>query len=210
MKPQDQSHQHTTYRPYLELTCDQLPDIQQEVIQWLRDHTNFFEDQDRTCILRAVDYVDLGRSSPTLMAWLRDNGFVMQQIWACVMNEATRGGFPLHQDAPPLNFKINIPIMNTLDVHTEWYHIPTKALETCEIIENKHTGDAQWDLRPLEAHLQDYHCVARYNLDPCPIIFNSLIPHRVVAGPRAKIPRIMIACMFTPESQPWELMRLAS
>ena len=40
----------------------------------------------------------------------------------------------------------------------------------------------------------------------CPIVFNSWIPHRVMPGPNAKFPRIMIATM--PFNDPVHLMKL--
>jgi hypothetical protein len=40
-----------------------------------------------------------------------------------------------------------------------------------------------------------YPCVERYNMHDKPIVFNSWIAHRVMPGPNAKYPRIMIATM---------------
>ena len=52
-----------------------------------------------------------------------------------------------------------------------------------------------------------YKLRIRYNMHKCPIILNSYLPHRVMPGPQAKYPRIMLATM--PIKDPFDLMKLS-
>jgi hypothetical protein len=111
----------------------------------------------------------------------------------------------LHIGAPPLNFKINFPIFNTEDVYTEWYDIPKEDLDKLPLLVNNHTNTSQYDLSILHDTVHEkYNLITRYNMHTCPIVFNSWIPHRVMPGPNAKFPRIMIATM--PIIDPVHLM----
>jgi hypothetical protein len=117
-------------------------------------------------------------------------------------------GFALHMVNPPLNIKINFPIYNTEDVYTEWFDIPVEDLNALGVHKNKHitTYDAyNYSLGKIHNTVQDlYPCITRYNMHEKPIVFNSWIPHRVMPGPGAKYPRIMLATM--PINEPTHLL----
>jgi hypothetical protein len=73
---------------------------------------------------------------------------------------------------------------------------------------NPHVTDFvcyNYQLNKIHDRVQDlYPCITRYNMHENPIVFNSWIPHRVMAGPNAKYPRIMIATM--PIKEPVHLL----
>lgn len=196
------------FKAVQELECEPLPKIQEEVLEWIQKKTNFMNDTSSTTFWMKIDFVDLAKTSPTLLNYMKSIKMPIRQITVGLLNEAISSGFILHHGAPPLNFKINFPILNTEDVWTEWYDIPMEILETCDIITNEHTNTPAYNLEPLHDKVDQFRCVARHNMHSKPIILNSYIPHRVMPGPNAKIPRIMIATM--PIKDPFDLMKLDS
>jgi hypothetical protein len=129
----------------------------------------------------------------------------IKEITVGLLTEGMTDGVVLHNDAPPMNFKINFPIYNTEDVYTEWYDIPKEAMNRLPVMTNPYTGTEQYNFSVLHHTVQDqYPCLLRYNMHEHPIVFNSYIPHRVMPGPDAKYPRIMLATM--PIIDPVELM----
>jgi hypothetical protein len=190
-----------------ELDCDLLPYIQQEVMDWIEAKTDFKSNTTDRGFWKQIDYRDLAKYTPSLMRFFKLINIPIRQITVGLLTESMRQrGFNLHMGAPPYNFKINFPIYNTEDVWTEWYDIPRNDLENLQTRKNQHTDSEQIDLSVLHDTVQDlYPCLLRYNMHKNPIIFNSYIPHRVMPGPNAKYPRIMLATM--PIIDPVDLMK---
>ena len=191
-----------------ELDCPELPKIQQEVLDWIDKNTKFLSEKLDRMFWKQIDYKDMGRAVPSLLKFMHKIHIPIRQITVGLLTEAMKDtGFVLHHGAPPLNFKINFPILNTEDVWTEWYRIPSADLQTLSLVENKHTNTEEYNLRGLHSVVSaKYPCALKYNMHKNPIIFNSLIPHRVMPGPNAKFPRIMLATM--PIIDPVELMTI--
>lgn len=194
-------------RTHLELECDTLDKIQEEILDWVDKNTNFLQDVSDNQFWKKIEYKDLAKRCPSLMYYMKSIRMPIQEIVIGLLTEAMKDdGFVLHIGAPPLNFKINFPILNTEDVYTEWYDIPKKDLDQLSLFINEHTNTEQYDLGELHSTVHEkYELVTSYNMHKCPIIFNSWIPHRVMPGPNAKFPRIMIATM--PIIDPIHLMK---
>jgi hypothetical protein len=202
------NQQAKKYKAYHELPCDCLPSIQNEILEWLQKKTNFINDKTTDTFWMKVDFKDMAKTSPTLIKYMRSIRIPIREIVVGLLNEALSSGFVLHHGAPPLNFKINFPILNTEDVYTEWFDIPMDVMETLPLTTNVHTGTTAYDLKQLHNDVhKHFACVGRYNMHLQPVILNSFIPHRVMPGPDAKYPRIMIATM--PIKDPVDLMQLA-
>ena len=199
-------NQARKHKAVYELECDCLLKIQEEVLDWVQKKTNFMNDKKTNTFWMKIDFVDLAKTSPTLMAYMAKIKMPIREITVGLLNEAISKGFVLHHGAPPLNFKINFPILNTEDVWTQWYDIPMSVLETCPIITNEHTGTLAYNLEHLHNKVDQFECVGNHCMHDKPIILNSFIPHRVTPGPNAKLPRIMIATM--PINDPFDLMKL--
>jgi hypothetical protein len=194
-------------RTHLELECDSLDKIQQEILEWVDKNTNFLTDTTDDQFWKKIEYKDLGKRCPSLLHYMKSIKMPIREIVIGLLTEAMKDdGFVLHIGAPPLNFKINFPILNTEDVYTEWYDIPTADLDRLNVMINEHTNTPQYDLSSLHSTVHEkYELITRYNMHKCPIVFNSWIPHRVIPGPGAKFPRIMIATM--PINDPIHLMK---
>lgn len=189
-----------------ELDCPELPQIQQEVLVWIDNNTEFLTNTSDRMFWKQIDYKDMGRAVPSLLKFMRRIKVPIREITVGLLTQAMRDtGFVLHHGSPPLNFKINFPILNTQDVWTEWFRIPSADLQQLPLLQNPFTDEQQYNLSSLhDTVMERYPCVMRYNMHKYPIIFNSLIPHRVMPGPNAKFPRIMLATM--PITDPIDLM----
>jgi len=191
-----------------ELPTYNLADIQEEVLEWIKNNTGFIDDKTSMGFWMKINYKDLARSCLSLIRYFKHVKIPIQEITVGVLTEAMTDGFILHHGSPGRNFKINIPILNTEDVYTEWYDIPEDHLRQLPHFTNPHTNATCYDLSSIH-HVVDtmYPLRTRYNMHSCPIVFNSYIPHRVMPGPQARYPRIMLATM--PLQDPFDLMKLS-
>lgn len=199
----------TQYKAVHELPVYNLEDIKQQVMQWIRTNTGFLEDRTSKGFWMKIDYKDLARSAPALIEYFQYVKIPIQEITVGVLTEAMTQGFVLHHGAPDRNFKINFPIYNTEDVYTEWYDIPDEKLREFPEILNEFTdGEYCYNLDAIHNTVANlYPLRERYHMHTCPIVFNSYLPHRVMPGPQAKYPRIMLATM--PLKDPFNLMKLS-
>jgi len=194
------------FKTHHELECNTLDKIQQEILVWIDDNTNFLNNKDDTDFWKKIEYKNLVRVCPSLLKYMKSINIPIREVTIGLLTESMKdSGFLLHIGAPPLNFKINFPILNTEDVYTEWYDIPKQDMENLGTIKNPHVGNWQYNLQLLHETVdQKYELITSYNMHRCPIVFNSWIPHRVMPGPNSKFPRIMIATM--PIVDPINLM----
>ena len=193
------------YKCVHELECDNLDRIQEEVMNWVVDNTDFLDKKEDTKFWHTIDFKNLARVCPSILKFMSSVKIPIRQITVGLLTEAQTNGFVLHNGAAPYNFKINFPIYNTEDVWTEWYDIPASDYEKFPVVMNMHTNTERYDFSHLHDTVQDkYPCLLRYNMHDRPIVFNSYIPHRVMPGPAAKYPRIMLATI--PLKDPVELM----
>jgi hypothetical protein len=193
------------YKCVHELKCEHLDRIQEEIMNWVVDNTNFLEEKKETKFWHKIDFKNLARVCPNLLRFMSSVKIPIREITVGLLTETMTDGFVLHNGAPPYNFKINFPIYNTEDVWTEWFDIPQDHLNHLPTFVNPYAGTEQYNFAELHKTVQDrYPLLLRYNMHENPIIFNSYIPHRVMPGPDAKYPRIMIATM--PMKDPVNLM----
>jgi len=191
-----------------ELPVYNLKDIQSEVLRWIGSNTEFLNDKTSKNFWMKIDYKDLARSCPALIKYFKHVTIPVQEITVGVLTRSMTDGFVMHHGSPGRNFKINFPILNTEDVFTEWYDIPEQDLKQFPLVENPHTGAKCYDLGSIHQTVDMlYPLRIKYNMHECPIVFNSYLPHRVMPGPNAKYPRIMLATM--PVKDPFDLMQLS-
>jgi hypothetical protein len=193
------------YKCIHELECDSLDRIQEEVMNWVADNTNFLNNSQEKEFWHQIDYKHMAKVCPSLLRFMIKIKIPIREITVGILTENMKSGVVLHNGAPPLNFKINFPIYNTEDVYTEWYDIPEEQVCKLPVITNPWTGTKQYDYTSLHNTVHElYPCLLKYNMHKCPIVFNSFIPHRVMPGPLAKYPRVMLATI--PIIDPVNLM----
>lgn len=196
-------------KTHQELDCPTLGKIQEEVLYWVDKNTDYLRTPSDKSFWHLIDFVNLVKHCPSLIAYMRLIRIPLREVTIGVLTESMKdSGFQLHMGNPPLNIKINFPIYNTQDVYTEWYDIPESDLIKLGTFVNPHVTDFEcynYQLQKIHNQVQDlYPCITRYNMHEKPIVFNSWIPHRVMAGPNAKYPRIMLATM--PIKEPVHLL----
>jgi len=197
----------TKHKAVHELPVHNLDHIKKEVLEWVEGNTDLLNDTSSKDFWMKIDYKDMARSCPSLIEYFKYVRIPVQEITVGLLTEAMTKGFVMHHGSPGRNFKINFPILNTEDVYTEWYDIPDERLSKFPTMENQHTGAHCYDLSSIHENVSElYPLRVRYNMHKCPIVFNSYLPHRVMPGPGAKYPRIMIATM--PVVDPFHLMQL--
>ena len=194
---QDYIPDQSIYKCMHELECETLDKIREEVMNWVVQNTNFLNEKTVKNFWHQIDYKNMGRVCPSLIKYMASIKLPIGQIAVGLLSESrATTGVILHNDAPPHNFKINFPIYNTEDIWTEWYDIPKDVMYKLDTIINPFTGTEEYDFNKIHCDVQyAYPCLMRYNIHHKPIIFNSYVPHRVVPGPAAKYPRIMVATM---------------
>jgi len=190
-----------------ELPAYNLDTIKKQVLDWVSTNTDFLDDKTSKGFWMKIDYKDLARSCPALIEYFKYVRIPVQEITVGVLTEAMTDGFVMHHGSPGKNFKINFPILNTEDVHTEWYDIPDDDLKKFPELLNVYTQQPCYDLSSIHKTVDTlYPLRVSYNMHHCPIVFNSYLPHRVMPGADAKYPRIMLATM--PLKDPLDLMQL--
>lgn len=193
-------------KPYHELECPILPKIQEEVLEWCHKKTDFFSSKSKA-FWHKISGGDMARTCPSLIKYMRSIKTPIREIAVGLLTENMKDdGLKLHLGTPQLQVKINFPIYNTEDVYTEWYDVPVSVMNELGIRQDENSTANVYNLYKIHNTVErDYPRLAKYNMHNNPIAFNSWIAHRVVAGPNAKYPRIMLATM--PVKEPVHLLK---
>jgi hypothetical protein len=188
-------------KPYHELKCALLPDIQSEVFNWLNKRYDLTDQKSlKTDLWLKIDSKSLLKSTTSLMSWFRELKLICRETAITVINDMS--GAALHIDELPTISKINIPIINYQHVSNEWYHVPDNLMSNIVPSVNQF-GSEFYDLGSIDIS----QCELIENIElQTPIVFNSQIPHRVVCKHGAKFPRVILTCMFYNE--PIDYLRL--
>jgi hypothetical protein len=187
-------------KAYHELDCPDMDNIKKEVMHWIDKNTNFRTMSNDRSFWHLIDGPNMARHCPTLIKYMKSIQIPLQQISIGILTEDMKDtGFRLHVGPPPKLIKINFPIFNTENIYTEWYDIPAEDMDALGVTVNPFiTSYEEYGYNLWKIHNtvdKTYPCIAKYSMDKNPIVFNSWFPHRVMPGPGAKFPRIMMACM---------------
>jgi hypothetical protein len=171
--------------PYKKIPCQILDRIQKETLHWLDLHP-INGDQ----FWNKIDSENFIKRSPALVEFSKSIGLYLREC--AILITHTHDGVGLHVDEKPITAKINFPILNTAGSITEWYDVPT---DNFPVILNQF-GKEIPDLSTVD--VAQFTKLGEVELDT-PIVFNSQIPHRVRIQPDARLPRIVLSCMFFKE-----------
>lgn len=178
-------------KPYYQLPCNNLEEIQKEVLGWIK--LNNPEILYSNSLWNKIDTVDLLHSSPALISYCQTLNLKIREVALTIINE--KNSVDLHIDELPITAKINIPILNTSNTLNRWYNIPPELLSittpTINEFGKKFYIFKNVDYKKLEL-LGELELLA-------PVVFNSQIAHNIILGERAVFPRIVLACTFFKE-----------
>ena len=179
-------------KPYVVIDCPEQSIISNKVVEYLKCHSDFFEDQSFH-LWNKVNTVALLKAVPEIGIFFKSIGLTIREISITVINQYQ--DVALHIDELPVTAKINFPILNTQHTLNEWYEVPKHLLESIEPIFNRF-GSAFYDLQSID--LSQCRKIGEYELIK-PVVFNSQIPHTIRITEQAKFPRLVMPCTFFEE-----------
>ena len=178
-------------KPFHRLPCEELSQIQSEVIGWINSNRPDILTSDH--LWNKCDTAELVRASTSLVSWCHGYGLKIKELAVTVVNKP--GAVGLHIDELPVTAKINIPIQNTHNSYNRWYNIPKKTMDSCEPIVNMF-GNKFYYFKNID--YSKLEIIDEVELTE-PIVFNSQIAHNIVIGENCKMPRVVLACTFFNE-----------
>jgi hypothetical protein len=101
------------------LDCDVLKQIQQEVINYLTEHTNLLVVKPKQP-WNTTDTQLIIKNCPSIIRWLMPKKIIPNEISFIVCHDLGTA-LDIHTDKPPLISKINVPIQNTSGNVTRWH-----------------------------------------------------------------------------------------
>jgi hypothetical protein len=182
--------------PYVELPCDELDIIQNDIYNFLIEHTELGSSNFKNW--QFVDTKKLITSTPRLAKFFLKYRLYVKNAAVTVLYE----DLPLHLDSPPMVAKINIPIKNTQGWVNRWYDVSEEEIAQLPKTHNQF-GSEQEDVSGLDINtlpiLTEVHDLNT------PIVFHSRIPHSVINLTATELPRIVAS--FTFINQPIHLLK---
>lgn len=173
-------------KTYHLLDCDSQEQISREALAWISEHTDLLTNA--TGFWNKIDYKHFILLNPALSKYCQKLKLIIREVAVLVAD--SNDGVPLHIDEAPVVAKINFPVLNTKDTYTEWYDV--KNLNQLPTINNQFDQPIPDLTNAVTEKINQVEMTQ-------PMVFNSSVAHRVVIGPKAELPRVVISCMFYKE-----------
>lgn len=178
-------------KPYHPLICHSLPEIQQQVLTWIKSKNP--EIQATNQLWNKIDTADIVNSCPELMQYCKSLNLKIREVALTIVNRNINAD--LHIDELPVTAKINIPILNTENTFNRWYEIPAEMLAATTPIINEF-GKKYYSF--IDVDYSRLKLLGEIEL-LSPIVFNSQIAHNIVVNSNCRFPRIVLSCTFFKE-----------
>lgn len=178
-------------KPYHELLCNNLQEIQNEVLTWIGSKNP--EVLNSNALWNKIDTVDLINSAPSLIDYCRTLDLKIREVALTVVNVKEDVG--LHIDELPITAKVNIPILNTRGSYNRWYEIPDWLLSSTEPVINRF-GKKYYEFENVD--YEKLKLLGEIELLR-PVVFNSQLAHNIILTEQSVFPRIVLACTFFKE-----------
>ena len=178
-------------KPYHKLECDNLSQIQDQVMDWIRSTNPGLLDS--TTLWNKVHTADLVQSTPALVDYCKSMGLIIREVALTIINK--QQDEELHIDELPITAKINIPILNTQNSYNRWYKVSEELLANTQpeinLFGKKYYTFTNVDYSKLKllGELELIH----------PVVFDSQIAHNIVIEKECTFPRIVLSCTFFKE-----------
>lgn len=207
-------------KPFIELTCPDYHEINADVLTYLHDRTGILQKdprQDPTIHVPYPNFVDTRDfvvHNPKLVQYLYNMKLRIKHVYYAVtwtpVKENTTNPFetfgnpdlvsscPIHMDRPPVQWKMNWPVMNVRGTGMRFFQ-PTNSQDDVAtyLVRCGQAGSMDNDHWMLPYELfEETH---RHIFGSAPLLINGLVPHDVWFGPDANFPRIGLQIMFFNE-----------
>jgi hypothetical protein len=202
--------------PYIELDCPDYEEINAEIIDYLKYRTNILTlDPDSNIPYpNFVNNVDFVKHNPKLMEYFFKLGIKLFQVYYAVAFKPTKDNGPspfteyanpaavsscsIHLDRPPVQWKMNWPVLNMNDTGVRFYKLKNANDNIKDYVVRTGIPDSLdrdvW-LLPYEPFDESHRHIFR----SAPILMNGLVPHDVWFNPDIPMPRIGLQIMFFKE-----------
>jgi hypothetical protein len=178
-------------KPYHQLECDNLAEIQQQVLAWIQSKNSQILSSNE--LWNKINTTDLIKSAPGLIKYCQLLNLKIREVALTIINK--KEDADLHIDELPVTAKINIPILNTKNTINRWYDIPQDLLDATKPILN-HFGKKFYNFKNVD--YTKLKLLGEIEL-LSPIVFNSQIAHNIILGEQCQFPRIVLSCTFFKE-----------
>lgn len=204
----------------LELPCPDYEEINREIIDYLRDRTEILKKDPRIDpslnipYPNFVDTKDFITHNPKLHRYFNSLDIMLFHVYYAVAWTPTKqdsinpfdtygnpdlvSSCPIHLDTPPVQWKMNWPVLNMIGSGTRFYSLRESDKSMQDFVARKGVAGSKdrdvWCL-PYEPFEETY----RHIFGPSPILMNGLIPHDVWFNPDLPMPRIGLQMMFFKE-----------
>jgi hypothetical protein len=207
-------------KPCIELTCPDYDEINADILLYLKNRTQILQRdprQDASIHVpypNFVDTKDFVIHNPKLIKYLFDLNLRIKYVYYAVtwtpIKDNTPNPFetfgnpdlvsscPIHMDCPPVQWKMNWPVMNVRGTGARFYRLKNpdddvmKYLIRCGEASSRYKDHWVLPYEPFE----ETH---RHIFGSAPLLLNGLIPHDVWFCSNAVFPRIGLQVMFFNE-----------
>lgn len=202
-------------KPYKILDCPNYETIQHELLNYIDNFTTLrivdprvpgfdFVKNPVSYVNFTKDLVHFAKHNSALLKWvlslrcrLKDAYFTL--AWTTGTKKYPQSSCPLHIDKPPVNWKINFPILNMEHTCTRFYKLKNPALDISSLVFRHGDPDSK-DRDNYSLEYTDFDQFDCHDFDQNqPILMNGQIPHDIGFYPGAEFPRLGIQIMLTKE-----------
>ena len=208
------------HKTCLELCCPDYHAINQEIVRYLTTRTQILEKdprKDPTLDIPYPNFVDTKDfiiHNPLLQKYFQSLNIMLFHVYFAVAWEPTKSNTinpfdhyknpdltsscPIHVDRPPVQWKMNWPVLNMIGSGTGFYRLrdPNSHIRD-HVVRTGVAGSLDRDIWCLP--YEPFEQVHRHVFGPAPILMNGLIPHDVWFNLDLPMPRIGLQMMFFKE-----------
>lgn len=170
--------------PFLEIACDDLDHINQEIISWYTQQPQLIHSK---IFWNSVDHKDLLEHCHRFDAWCEQAGMHIRHIAMTIGRDPEC--CPPHVDTPMSKvfsrWKLSWPVLNYRDTYNCWYEHTTAD----PIFHTMVSGGRRYPNRDQLREIYRREVASPSLIDPS-------TPHDVVFGSCAVYPRLVLQCML--------------
>ena len=204
----------------IELSCPDYDLFNADIVRYLETRTEILQRDPRkdpgikVPYPNFVDTKDFIQHNPRLAKYFEELGMHLFHVYYAVAWESksthsknlfdnfgdpnTVSSCPIHLDRPPVQWKMNWPVMNMIGTGTRFYRLKNSDDDVMTyLVRTGIAGSLETDIWNLP--YEPFEEMHRHVFGPAPILMNGLIPHDVWFNDQMPMPRIGLQMMFFKE-----------